>query len=331
VELVRNPNPFYDGDALWQATAVSYAAHGNAYWLKVRGEGGEGAVRELWWVPHWQLRPRSDSQHELIGYYEYRAGGEVQRISPGDVVHFRYGIDPDDPRVGMSRLRAVLREIVTDNEASTYWAAVLRNMGIWGVVISGAEGAADFPERDVEFLRRQLASVHTGEGRGKPLVLSFPVKVDRAGLSPEELLPTEMRHVPEARICGALRLPALVVGLNVGDRVRTYANYRQARSAAYEDCLMPMGRRFAQTLESQLLPELGEPRRERVDWDYSGVAALREDLTEVYERNTVAVQGGWMKVGEARSRAGLPHDPAADVYLRRPLPSLRGGEGGGTG
>src|SRR5262249_7081498 len=58
VELIRNPNPHYDGDALWQATAISYAAHGNAYWVKVRSDAGRGAVRELWWVPHWTITPR---------------------------------------------------------------------------------------------------------------------------------------------------------------------------------------------------------------------------------------------------------------------------------
>src|SRR5688500_7800690 len=32
--LIESPNDFYDGDALWQATIISYVLDGNAYWLK---------------------------------------------------------------------------------------------------------------------------------------------------------------------------------------------------------------------------------------------------------------------------------------------------------
>ena len=56
--LIADPNPHYDGDALWAATVMSYAAHGNAYWLKVRDAEGYGRPVELWYLPHWQVTPR---------------------------------------------------------------------------------------------------------------------------------------------------------------------------------------------------------------------------------------------------------------------------------
>jgi hypothetical protein len=33
-------------------------------------------------------------------------------------VHFRFGLDPDDPRKGYSPLKSVLREVFTDDEAA---------------------------------------------------------------------------------------------------------------------------------------------------------------------------------------------------------------------
>jgi len=83
------------------------------------------------------------------------------------------------------------------------------------------------------------------------------MRVDRLGLTPEELALDRLRRIPESRICGALRLPAMLVGLSVGDEQRTFSNYAQARRAGYEDCLGPMHRRFARQLTRDLLKELG--------------------------------------------------------------------------
>jgi HK97 family phage portal protein len=314
--LLETPNPYYDGDTLWAATAISYSAHGNAYWLKVRDQASR--LAELWYVPHWQLRPCwPEDGSEFISHYVYRVNGRDIELSPRDVVHFRYGLDPANQRLGLSRLRPVLREIVTDNEASVFMAALLRNMGVPGVLITPAPGTTGIFAGDVEALKEQFRTLFRGELRGEPMVPAMPVRVEKVGLTPEELVLEKVRWTPEARICGALRLPPLVVGLNVGDLTKTYANYGQARKAAYEDCLMPLGRRLARAVRRQVLPELSERwREERVGWDYSQVAALREDLTAVYQRNSVGVRGGWMRVNEARSKAGLPHDPAGDVYLR---------------
>lgn len=325
-ELIRNPNPHYDGDALWQATAISYACHGNAYWLKVRGDRGRGATRELWWVPHWTITPRWSRAEDFISYYEYSAGGAAEpiKLAPSEVVHFRYGIDPDNPRLGMSRVRTVLREVVTDNEAAVYWAAVLRNLGIWGCVISPATEDGELPMGTGEVIRRQIFAQHTGEERGRPLVLTHPVRVDKTALDPGQLLPLELRVVPEARICSAFRIPPSVLSLTAGDRTKAFANYRQARRSAYEDCLMPMARRFAQSVESQMGPEFGLVRGAgRVGWDWREVAALREELTAIYNRNSVGVAGGWLTVNEARALAGLPPRADGDVYrlnVRPPRP-----------
>jgi HK97 family phage portal protein len=314
--LLDQPNPFYDGDALWAATAVSYCAHGNAYWLLIRDE--RRRLSEIWWAPFWQVTPCwDDAGTEFITHYLYRVNGQEYRLPPEDVLHFRFGIDPQNQRLGLSRLRAVLREVVTDNEAATYMAAILRNMAIPTVIITPTDAVTTVGNTTAQSLEKQYQEKFSGENRGKPLIPARPVRVERLSLSPEELVLDRVRQFPEARICGALRIPALVVGLNVGDQTRTYANYSQARKAAYEDCLMPLGRRLARAVARQLLHELGDPNRERLAWDYSEVAALRDDLTEVFKRNNLAIAGGWMTPNEARRRANLDPLPNADTLADR--------------
>jgi len=322
--LVANPNPFYDGDALMAATAMSYSAFGNAYWFKARNAAGR--VAELWYVPHWQVRPVwRDGGSEFIGGYEYRVDGRVIPWSREDVVHFRFGFDHRNPRLGQSRLWPVLREVVTDNEASTLMAALLRNMGILGVLITPSDGSVVLKDKDADALRQQYRGRFTREAAGEPFVCAAPLKVERLGLTPEELALDKIRNIPEARICAALRIPPMVVNLTVGEPTRTFSNYGQARRAAYEDCLGPMQRRFARTLERQLLPEVGDPRRERIGWDYSRVSALQDDRTELFRQNAIAVHGGWMTVNEARARVGdggSGHLPR--VRVRLPAEDERG-------
>ncbi len=318
LRLITCPNPEYDSDALWAATAMSYAAFGNAYWFLGRSDGGRGRVTELWHLPTEQLRPLwpEDGSRFLSGY-EYRADGRTLRLRPDEVLHFRFGFEPGSLREGWYRLRAVLREVCTDNEAATMMAALLRNMAVPGVLISPADRDLEARPDEVELLRRSLLAGFSGENRGRPLIATTAWRVDRLGLTPEELVLDRTRNIPEARICGALRIPPMVVGMVVGREVQTFSNYAQARRAAYEDCLAPMHRRFARAVERVLLPELGDPGRERLSWDYRDVSALQDERTELFQQNQLGVQGGWMTVNEARARVGLPPLAGGDALAGR--------------
>ena len=108
---------------------------GNAYWRKVRN--GYGKVVQLWWVPSWMIKPvRPNDGSAFLSHYEYRVNNQVFRLDPVDIVHFRDGVDPSDDLRGLSRLKAVLREVCTDNECATFSAAIMRNFGVPGVIIS---------------------------------------------------------------------------------------------------------------------------------------------------------------------------------------------------
>lgn len=322
VELVANPNPHYDGDTLWAGTLVSYALHGNAYWFCARDQGGLGAVRELYWLPHWRMRPLfAEDGTDYLSGWAYTVSGAEQVFRREDVLHFRCGMDPENERLGMSRLRALLREVCTDNQASAFTAALLENMGVPGVVFSPATPEGKINRPQAEQLQAQWEQRVTGDGRGKPFIAGGPIKIEKLTFSPEELALDKIRQVPEARICAALRVPAMVAGLNVGDQQKTYSNYGEARTAAYEDCLQPIGRRFARTLSRFLLPDFERDPQAAglsVGWDYGQIAALQEDRDKLYKRATLGYQGGILKRSEGRALVGLKSDPADEEYYSGP-------------
>jgi len=322
--LIRRPNPFYSGKALFAATAISYCTAGDAYWIKARGADGSGAPGkgapiQLWYVPHWQILPQFPQDgSQFIASYLYRPqNGKQYTLKRSDLVHFRFGIDPENPRLGWSRLKAVLREMLTDNEIAAYTAALLRNMGMPGAVASPAFPDGFLPPDARAELEATYQAKFTKENRGKLLVSSHPLKIEAPGFSPEQLVIDRMGDRPEARICAALRIPPLVVNLSVGEATRTYANYGEARSAAWEECIIPMHADFAETLDTDLLPDLGNMRAEDVEWDYKKVRALAEDETARSTRATTQFAAGGITRAEYRAAIGQKPAPGDEdeVYF----------------
>ena len=140
LRLLANPNPFYPAETLWASTVLSYAVDGNAYWLKVYNKVGQ--VIQLWWVPHTLIAPLQpweleDDEDNFINYYRYRVPGRGEYfIEPEGVVHFRFGQDIENPRRGLSPLKAAIRELFSDQEASNWTAALLKNSAIPGLIAS---------------------------------------------------------------------------------------------------------------------------------------------------------------------------------------------------
>ena len=317
-QLLRKPNAYYSGNLLLSAVLLSLMVDGNAYILKDRNVH-TGKVVALWYVPHWMMAPAWPVDgSEYLACYEYRVNGKTYNIPTADVVHFRDGLDPNNYRKGLSPLVACLREIVTDNDAATYSAAIVRNMGIPGVVIVPFKGDTDIEIDDPtrEDIAAKWKTRTTGERRGEALVLSVPMDLKSIGFSPKDIAIDKLRQLPEERICAVLNIPPIVVGLGAGLARSTFANFKEAREAAYESFIVPMQRLISEEINTQLLPDLGDPDREEMEFDTSKVRAFQEDENERHARYCNDYQAGVCKRSEARSALGYEVDETLDdVYI----------------
>lgn len=319
VTLCDEPNPYYDGATLEEATTLSEELDGNAYWMKIRN--GVGAVIQLWWVPHTMMEPkRDDGSDEFITHYGYYPNGMEIRVPVEDVIHFRVGIDPANPMKGMSGFKSVLREVFTDNEAANYAATILKNMGAPGLVVSPeGDGAAMGPtDGDVEEVKRKFEQATTGDNRGRAIVMRGATKIQTVGFNPQQMTVRELRRVPEERVSGIMGVPAVVCGLGAGLDRSTFANMREAREAAAEEALIPRWQRRARTIKHQLLPDFegDQARGLKVDHDLSDVRVLSEDQDKLAARASAMVAGGYAEIAEAREMLGLPIDDSHRVFLR---------------
>jgi HK97 family phage portal protein len=268
-------------------------------------------------VPYWLIEPEwPDNGSEFISHYKYMPSGGEVRLDPDDVIHFRHGIDPANLRKGLAPLKAVLREVFTDNEAASFAASMLANGGVPGLVITPKEGSGGgaFADEVKDYVRNKFS----GEHRGEPMAFSKPTEVKEFGYDPQKMDLGRIRNIPEERVTASLGVPAAVVGLGTGIQKATEnATMQTLREMAYENGIMPLNTLIADELHSQLLPDFEpNPDEFRVRHDISEIRVLQEDQNKLIERLNAMVQGGWLTVAEAQRRAGFEADETQETYLR---------------
>jgi phage portal protein BeeE len=277
-----------------------------------------GLPVELWWAPSWQMCAENadDSGSSFITHYTYKVDGKELALDPRDVVHFRYGLNPNNPRQGMTPLAPVLREIFTDDEAAAFTAAILRNFGVPGVIVS-PDSDEEIDDTDARETKKYLKGQFTGSHRGEPLVMTSRTRVAQFGFSPEQLNLKELRRIPEERVTALIGIAAVVVVLGAGLDRSTFTNMGEAREASYEAGLIPMQRILAEDVRFQLLADfVKDPFGLVFGFDLSKVRVLQPDEYRMAQRYDLAVRGGWAQVAEAREAMGWQVTDADRIYLR---------------
>jgi len=312
VQLIGEPEPGMVGNLLWGWVIQDYKLFGNAYLRKQRLAGPGSQVVALQYLPQDMVRPVGDGRNPLT-HFVYTTDGRSYDLPVEDVIHFRYGRDPSDIRLGRSTVQAVLREIATDNTASSAAFGLLSNGAMPSIIVGpDANGSAqvDISPDDAQQVKRSLRENLTGDNAGGIVVMSGPYKLDKVSLTPAELALDSVRRVPEERICSALGLNPMVLGLGSGLDRSTYSNYERAQQAAWEDGMVPLMRAVADTLTVALLPDFPESQEgDFVEYDLSGVRALMDDRQSEAERAERLYKAGVADLAEAKRIAGLEAAP----------------------
>lgn len=319
VDLLRTPNPYFSGILLWMATIVDFWVNGNAFWVKVRGGPG-GAITELWWIP-WSLveaRWPKDGT-EYLSHYIYKPDGTKEiRVEVEDAVHFRYGLDPDNIRIGKSPLTTIVREVFTDDEAASFTATLLKNLGVPGVIISPADNETEIGGTEADDLKATFKDRFSGASRGEPMVTGSKVAIQVLSFSPQQMDLKSLRRIPEERISAVTGVPAIVAGLGAGLDRSTFANFAEAREAGYEENLIPTQRILASQIDQQMLPEfVADPGAFLTDFDTTEVRVLQEDQNKIWTRAGDAASKGLITVAAFKQQVGLEVDPERDAYFLR--------------
>jgi len=308
------PNGELSIDEIQYWTAWALHADGNAYWLKIRSGNAEtGNVIQLWPISPTLMAPVTEpNTNDWISYYKYRiAANQVVGVPVANVIHFRSGLDDKDMRKGISRLKHLVRQIATDDEADKFVASLLKNYAVPGLVIIPQNGMQVADEDEAERISDRFRRKFGDDNRGRVAVMSKESKVEQFGFSPKDLDMSILHRIPEERISAVMGVPAIVAGLGAGLDRATYANFKEAREMFTEQKLVPMWRTNARKLNTSLKPDFTSDKNVYIEFDLTDVRTLQEDEDAKYKRLSTAVaQQPFMTVNEARTDIGLdPFEP----------------------
>ena len=316
LQLIAQPDPLVMGSLFWAWVVQDYKLFGNTYIRKIRSST-RGTVTALQFLPQDMVRPVGNGTNPLT-HYVYTTDGRSFDIPVSDIIHIRYGREPSDIRLGRSPVTAVLREIATDNTASTTAWGLLANGAMPSLIVGpdAKDASVDLSMDDARQVKRQLHEDLSGDGSGGIVVMTGPYKMDRVSLTPSELALDSVRRVPEERICSALGINPMVLGLGSGLERSTYANYERAQQAAWEDGMVPLLRTISDALTADLLPEYSETQEgDYIVFNVDNVRALADDLSAEADRAEKLYKAGIIDRAEAKRIAGLEAIPEDEGQL----------------
>ena len=328
IHLMAQPDPMIMGSLFWGWVIQDYKLFGNTYLRKIRSTT-RGVVTALQFLPQDMVRPVGNGVNPLT-HYVYTTDGRSFDIPVSDIIHIRYGRDPSDIRIGRAPLTAVLREIATDNTASTTAYGLLANGAMPSLIVGpdAKETSVDMSMDDARQVKRQLHEDLTGDGSGGIVVMTGAYKMDRVSLTPSELALDSVRRVPEERICSALGINPMVLGLGSGLERSTYSNYERAQQAAWEDGMVPLLRTLADAITADLLPEYPETQQgDYVMYDLETVRALADDMQAEAVRAEKLYKAGIIDRAEAKRIAGLEAVPEDEGQLHPTAIPVQSGGG----
>jgi HK97 family phage portal protein len=319
--LLRKPNPRHTNLELWFWTSWAKHCDGNAYLKKVRsGDALSGNVLELWPLSPRLVKPMTrPGSTNLVDFYRYTyAPSAWEDIPPENMLHFRIGIDDADQRLGLSPIKRLVREIASDQSATQFSDALLRNFGVPGLVVQVPQGAS-LSDEQAEALKQKLETRFGFENRGNVGVLTAGATLQQFGFSPEQLNLEALHNVPETRIAAVMGVPPAVAGLGVGlAQTSNFASMKQVRENFTEVTVIPIWRMDSATFNAQLKPDFTDEPDVTIAYDLSKVRALQEDRTALFTRLDNAVRTGWVTPNEARAEVGLEPMQGGDVPMPKP-------------
>jgi len=305
--LIERPNKYMTEFDFFSATLMYLDLAGVSYWEKVKNRSGK--VVELWPMrPDWVSPIRSSGT--FIDGYRYAPPGLQAIVMPTDsILEFKL-FDPSNMYNGLPPVQVAARMGDVDN-ASTDFVKLFFEKG--GTPPGMLTTKQKLIESQVEEIRSRWRERYGGfENWLDPVVLDSDAQFQKIGLTFEEMGFEFLDARSEARICSCLRTPPILVGASIGLKASTYSNYEAARKAFWQDTLSPQYKRISDKINN----DLNEDLNVIMEWDFSKVPALQDDIDKRWARASNAFEKGAITVNQFAEEVGLEKTPDGDVYVR---------------
>ena len=295
--LLDSPNPFWSRSDLWRATETYLSLWGSAFWGLERDE--QGGIVEIWPLRPDKMRVIPDAQRYIKGFVYVGAGSELVPYLPEDVVWMRY-FNPLDEYAGLSPIAPLRQSADMGIDALRANRKLLQNDSTPGLIIE-MEGIPTDAEVS-EFYARWESRFRGVDKTRRPALLSPGMKASNLGFSPRDMEYIESLRWSLEDVTRVFGVPKVMIG---DLENTTFSNFSTARRLFWEDTVAAQVAFYEDALRRQLLPHFGDESL-AVEFDLSGVEALKESEENKAKRRSIYVKAGIMTVDEVRREMNLP-------------------------
>jgi HK97 family phage portal protein len=324
LKLLKRPNPQQGGADLFEAWYAFELIAGNSYMEAVGPD--MGPPKELY-----ALRPDRmkviPSNLGTPAAYEYQVGSLKRswQMNPltgeGPILHIKR-FNPLDDWYGMSPIEAAAYGIDQHNSAGAWNQALLQNSARPSGMLSAQpkEGPPTLTDEQFNRLKSEIDEKFSGPANaGRPMLGEGGLVWQEMAWNPKDMDWMNGRNLSARDICAAFGVPSMLVNVE-GDA--TYANYKEARLALWEDTICPLIDRRVDALNNWLVPKFGEDLR--LGYDEDAISALGPKREELWARVDKAT---FLSINEKRAAVGYDDVEGGDDVLvpSTSLPASFGG------
>jgi HK97 family phage portal protein len=276
--LLERPNPFMQGQDLFERWTMHLILTGNCLGVKVRPVSGKKTQpTEIWPVQPDYIRPVPDKLNYL-SHYEFRTDGGTIPIRPQDVIHIQIS-NPRNPHWGLSPLVALGRVIATEVDALTWWRQNIRNRASKLGYLSFTHELT--PEQFDQVQQALIAQATGPWNAGLPFILGNEAKWVPGTSTPAEMDFVNLRKMTREEICGILGVSPIIMGIQ---EYSSYNNIVTARLMLWMETVVPILANMRAALDRALLIDFvgdKDRRQFQTGYDLTNVEALTANLVNV--------------------------------------------------
>jgi HK97 family phage portal protein len=288
-ELLRNPNPDLTAYRMKWRLAADLLIYANAYWRKMQAD----RKRQIVPLPPYRVTPRGGNLLAPAFFDFFSPNGlPPQRFSQDDIVNFHL-YDPEEPRIGSSKLEALRTILLEEVEASKYRLGYYRNH-------ARLEGALEHPGQlsfeAQERLRTQFENTYAGSvNSGRTAIFEEGMKFTPLSMTPKDAEFMAGRAFVLEATARAFNLPVALLSLT---NTATYASQREFHKQLYTEVLPPWFELIQSEIELQLMPWFNGTEDFYVEFVVE--QKLRGDFLDRATILNTAIGRPWMTVREGR-------------------------------
>jgi HK97 family phage portal protein len=286
---LRYPSETVTQDGFIRSLLKDYLLYDNAYALLTPAPGGQITLSRM---PAHMVEIRGSSLFEAEGYRLWRRDGTFVNFDTGQVLHWR-GENPEDPRVGVSKLDT-LRNVIAEDVALQQATVELANSGLTQPVYGYRPVDAPPISNDArQGLEEDLANRMRRANR-RPFILEEGTELRPFGVSPRDAQMIEIRRWAIERVAGLYGVPLAMVGLEKPSA--------DAHEQFYTDTLPPYCEDLAKMLNLRILVRVYDWTDGCFEFNLDEKHMGNDRITSLVSASGRAV----MTTNEARAKLNLP-------------------------